>query len=57
MVLKFNNNCCLLYRWSTHWFQLVMDIPEGWRGEEVHLRWNSGSEAMVHNVFNLVACQ
>lgn len=41
-----------LYRWSTHWFQLVIDIPEEWRGDEVHLRWNSGSEAMVHNIFS-----
>ena len=41
-----------LYRWSTHWFQLFIDIPEEWRGDEVHLRWNSGSEAMVHNIFS-----
>ncbi|PFX33378.1 Alpha-mannosidase 2C1 [Stylophora pistillata] len=33
--------------WSTHWFKVVMDIPQEWTGEEVHFRWNSGSEAMV----------
>nr|XP_058950713.1 alpha-mannosidase 2C1-like isoform X3 [Pocillopora verrucosa] len=33
--------------WSTHWFKVVIDIPEEWTGEIVHFRWNSGSEAMV----------
>ncbi|XP_067041919.1 alpha-mannosidase 2C1-like isoform X2 [Acropora muricata] len=33
--------------WSTHWFKVDFDIPEEWRGEEVHFRWNSSSEAMV----------
>jgi len=33
--------------WSTHWFKVVIDIPEEWRGEQVHFRWNSASEAMV----------
>ena len=33
--------------WSTHWFKLGIAIPSGWRGEEVHLRWDSSSEACV----------
>lgn len=33
--------------WSTHWFKVIIDIPEEWSGEEVHFRWNSASEAMV----------
>jgi len=34
-------------RWSTHWFKLELEIPEGWIGEEVRLIWDSTSEAMV----------
>ncbi|CAB3990286.1 alpha-mannosidase 2C1-like [Paramuricea clavata] len=33
--------------WSTHWFKITAQIPEDWRDEEVHFRWNSNSEAMV----------
>ncbi|XP_015750307.1 PREDICTED: alpha-mannosidase 2C1-like, partial [Acropora digitifera] len=33
--------------WSTHWFKVDFHVPEEWRGEEVHFRWNSSSEAMV----------
>ncbi|XP_031572230.1 alpha-mannosidase 2C1-like [Actinia tenebrosa] len=33
--------------WSTHWFKVIIDIPEEWTGERVHFRWNSESEAMV----------
>jgi alpha-mannosidase len=33
--------------WSTHWFRLNITIPEGWHGQEVHLRWDSSSEACV----------
>ncbi|BFZ09579.1 hypothetical protein BsWGS_12618 [Bradybaena similaris] len=33
--------------WSTHWFKLEFAIPSTWIGKEVHLLWNSGSEALV----------
>jgi alpha-mannosidase len=33
--------------WSTHWFKLNITIPSAWRHEEVHLRWDSSSEACV----------
>lgn len=33
--------------WSTHWFQLEIEIPDNMKGEEVHLLWNSNSEALV----------
>ncbi|MBI5930507.1 MAG: alpha-mannosidase [Chloroflexi bacterium] len=33
--------------WSTHWFKLEIYIPNGWQGQEVHLRWDSSSEACV----------
>ncbi|KAJ8314849.1 hypothetical protein KUTeg_006999 [Tegillarca granosa] len=33
--------------WSTHWFRLDIEIPDSWEGEEVHLLWNSHSEALV----------
>ncbi|CAL1528910.1 unnamed protein product [Lymnaea stagnalis] len=33
--------------WSTHWFELVINIPVAWKGQEVHLLWNSGTEALV----------
>ncbi|KAG1675632.1 Alpha-mannosidase 2C1 [Nymphon striatum] len=33
--------------WSTHWFKLNISIPSEWCGCEVHLRWNSGSEALI----------
>ncbi|XP_059170192.1 alpha-mannosidase 2C1-like [Physella acuta] len=33
--------------WSTHWFELQVNIPADWKGQEIHLLWNSGSEALV----------
>ncbi|MBW4438302.1 MAG: alpha-mannosidase [Pleurocapsa minor GSE-CHR-MK-17-07R] len=33
--------------WSTHWFRLHVSVPEAWRGQEVHLRWDSSCEACV----------
>ncbi|XP_076466498.1 alpha-mannosidase 2C1-like [Babylonia areolata] len=33
--------------WSTHWFRVEMDVPEDWVGQEVRLRWNSSTEALV----------
>ena len=35
--------------WSTHWFHIKLDLSgnHNWKGREVRLRWNSGTEAMV----------
>ena len=33
--------------WSTHWFKVGIEIPKDWKGAEVHLRWDSSSEACV----------
>ncbi|AWP08416.1 putative alpha-mannosidase 2C1 [Scophthalmus maximus] len=33
--------------WWTCWFRLTLNIPESWRGNEVHLLWESDGEAMV----------
>ncbi len=33
--------------WSTHWFKLVFSIPADWHEQEVHLLWDSSSEATV----------
>ncbi|KAK3867170.1 hypothetical protein Pcinc_027352 [Petrolisthes cinctipes] len=33
--------------WSTHWFRLEIHVPEEWVGQEVWLRWNSQTEAML----------
>lgn len=33
--------------WSTHWFKVEFDIPADWQGKEVHLLWDSSSEACV----------
>ncbi|NWF70224.1 MAG: alpha-mannosidase [Chloroflexi bacterium] len=33
--------------WSTHWFRLRLTIPVEWQGQEVHLLWDSSSEACV----------
>ena len=41
------NSAEIFIRWSTHWFKVIIHIPEEWKGEEVHFRWNSASEAMV----------
>lgn len=37
----------LAHRFSTHWFRLNLQVPEGWLNEEVHLVWDSLTEAMV----------
>ena len=34
--------------WSTHWFRVEITIPSGWGGKEVHLLWDSSSEAEVY---------
>lgn len=33
--------------WATHWFQVSVNVPADWVGEQVRLRWNSSSEALV----------
>jgi alpha-mannosidase len=33
--------------WSTHWFKMDITVPDAWRGQEVHLLWDSSSEACV----------
>lgn len=33
--------------WSTHWVRLEIEIPPGWGDQEVHLLWDSTSEACV----------
>lgn len=33
--------------WSTHWVKVELEIPQDWAGEEVHLLWDSTSEACV----------
>jgi len=33
--------------WTTHWFKVQIVVPATWAGKEVHLRWNSNSEAMI----------
>lgn len=33
--------------WSTHWFKIEIAVPADWTGEEVHLLWDSSSEAAV----------
>lgn len=33
--------------WSTHWFRVEIHIPNAWQGQEVHLRWDSSSEACI----------
>lgn len=33
--------------WSTHWFHIIAVVPPGWQDCEVHLLWNSASEACV----------
>ena len=33
--------------WSTHWVQVEIEIPTEWEGREVHLLWDSSSEACV----------
>nr|XP_061825435.1 alpha-mannosidase 2C1-like isoform X1 [Nerophis lumbriciformis] len=33
--------------WWTCWFKATLNIPECWRGKEVHVLWESDGEAMV----------
>ncbi|MEO1644756.1 MAG: alpha-mannosidase, partial [Chloroflexota bacterium] len=33
--------------WSTHWVRVNYTIPPEWAGQEVHLRWDSSSEATI----------
>jgi alpha-mannosidase len=33
--------------WSTHWFRADIAIPSSWEGREVHLLWDSSSEACI----------
>ena len=33
--------------WSTHWVKATFTIPAEWNGQEVHLLWDSSSEACV----------
>ncbi len=33
--------------WSTHWCRVEITIPVAWAGREVHLLWDSSSEACV----------
>ena len=43
--------CYILFcRWATHWFKLTLEIPSDWIGKEVHLVWDSGTEAMVNTL-------
>jgi alpha-mannosidase len=34
--------------WSTHWFRVEMNVPQTWRGKEVHLLWDSVSEGLIY---------
>lgn len=45
-MLALTQGWCLC-RWWTCWFKVALTIPESWRGEEVHLWWESDGEAMV----------
>ncbi|XP_065655728.1 alpha-mannosidase 2C1 isoform X2 [Hydra vulgaris] len=40
---------CFGTTWSTHWFKFEIDLSlqNSWKGHEIRLRWNSGSEAMI----------
>jgi alpha-mannosidase len=33
--------------WSTHWFRVEIHVPTGWAGKEVHLLFDTSSEAQV----------
>ena len=33
--------------WSTHWVKIEAEVPEGWKRGDIHLLWNSSSEACV----------
>ncbi len=36
--------------WSTHWVRVEIEIPTAWKDQEVHLIWDSTSEACVWDV-------
>ena len=36
--------------WSTHWVQAEIEIPTEWKDQEVHLIWDSTSEACIWDV-------
>uniref|UniRef100_A0A673CR29 alpha-mannosidase n=1 Tax=Sphaeramia orbicularis TaxID=375764 RepID=A0A673CR29_9TELE len=40
-------DCNLRGRWWTCWFKVTLNIPQSWRGKEVHLLWECDGEAMV----------
>ncbi|EFA80368.1 alpha-mannosidase [Heterostelium album PN500] len=33
--------------WATYWFKLDIEVPSTMKGKEVHLLWNSNSEALI----------
>ncbi|KAA0191650.1 hypothetical protein HAZT_HAZT001127 [Hyalella azteca] len=33
--------------WATHWFKVVLTLPEAWKGKQIRFRWDSGSEATL----------
>jgi len=33
--------------WSTHWVKVQAQIPDEWHGQEIHLLWDSASEACI----------
>lgn len=35
--------------WATVWFRLEAHVPDEWRGDEVHLLWDAGCEALVYS--------
>ena len=37
--------------WSSHWFKLELNIPEHWENKEIHLIFNSSSEAALYNEY------
>ena len=37
----------ILFRWTTHWFKVEIEIPIAWIGKEVLFVWDSMSEAMI----------
>ena len=37
----------MLFRWSTHWFRVDIQIPRKWIGQEVRLLWDCDAECLV----------
>ncbi|CAG8450748.1 8086_t:CDS:10, partial [Ambispora leptoticha] len=33
--------------WSTHWFHIVVNVPNNWVDEEVQFLWNSDNEGLI----------